>query len=85
MTRFPNAALLICVFCLFPLAASAETDANTLLKNYDTATPKDKEDTRNAILLTVIGIEWANTFLKVQRKEASLSCTPKNLVPTGEQ
>ena len=80
-----KAALLICVFCLSRIAARAETDANTLLRSYDAASPTDKQNIAFAVSQLEYGLAWANGYLKATRKEAPLYCAPPNMALTGEQ
>jgi len=80
-----KSALLVSLFCLFSTEASAEMDAKTLLKAYDVATPKEKDVVLFTITRTQNGMSWANSALRMQRKEDPLYCVPDNLVLTGEQ
>jgi hypothetical protein len=61
--------------------AYAHVQAETLLKNYDAATPDGKQYFGELLVHFEDGVSWAN----VMRKDARLYCLPRQLVLTGEQ
>jgi hypothetical protein len=77
-------ALLICSLCLFPIAAHAEENLNTFLKQYDAADPERKSCMRSTLASAGNSILWANTII-AERKQEPLYCPPPKLSLTSER
>jgi hypothetical protein len=66
------------------VAAHAETDAATILKQYDEANPTLKQYLEERISDIESGMHWANNEI-IRRKGTPVCCLPEHLVLTGAQ
>jgi hypothetical protein len=79
-----NTAVWVCALCLFSTAVHAETDAVTILKQYDEADSTTKQYLEERISDIESGMRWADNEI-IRRKETPFYCLPEHLVLTGAQ
>jgi hypothetical protein len=73
------------IILLLPVEVKAEMTANQALHKYDKGTRDEQQLLEWGLAQTENGLSWANTYLKVNRKEQPLYCPPDKMVLTGNQ
>jgi hypothetical protein len=65
--------------------AKAEQTVNELLHDYDSSAPNKQRFIEMLVSQTENGLSRANVYLRGERKQAPLYCTPDKLALTGAQ